>query len=93
MARRSYTPKEWCKSATCLLYKPNKKDPHNITYYKPIAIMNGILKLWTSIFTSIGSPWAETQGILSDTADGCRRHRKIYDNPSTHIIMYEGAKM
>ena len=30
MAKHSYTPREWCKSATCLLYKPNKKDPHNI---------------------------------------------------------------
>ena len=25
MAKHNYTPKEWCRSATCLLYKPNKK--------------------------------------------------------------------
>ncbi len=55
--------------------------------------MNGILKLWTSILTNIGSPWAEAHSILSDTADGFRRHRKIYDNLSTHIMMYEDAKM
>jgi hypothetical protein len=54
--------------------------------------MNGILKLWTSILTNIGSPWAEAHGILSDTADGVRQHRKIYDSISTHI-MYEDAKM
>ncbi len=55
--------------------------------------MNGILKLWTSILTNIGSPWAAELGILSDIADGFRRHRKIYDSLSTHIMMYEDAKM
>jgi hypothetical protein len=55
--------------------------------------MNGILKLWTSILINIGSPWAEAQGILSDTAGGFRRHRKIYDSLSTHIMAYEDAKL
>jgi hypothetical protein len=27
----------------CLLYEPNKKYPHNIALYIPIALMNGIL--------------------------------------------------
>ena len=53
--------------------------------------MNGILKLWTSILTNIGSPWAEAQGILSDTTDGFIRHRQMYDSLSTHIMMYEDA--
>ena len=92
MAKHNYTPKEWCRSATCLLYSLNKKDPHNIALYRPIALMNGILKLWTSILTNIGSPWAEAQGILIDTADGIRRHIKIHDSLSTHIMMYENAK-
>ena len=48
--------------------------------------MNRILKLWTSILTNIGSPLAKAQGILSDTSDGFRRHRKIHDNLSTHTI-------
>ena len=93
MAKYNYTPKEWCRSATCLSYTPNKKDPQNIAYYRPIAIINVILKLWTSILTNIGSPWAEAQGILRDVADGFRRHRKIYDSLLTHIMMYEYAKM
>jgi hypothetical protein len=70
MAKHNYTPRQWCKNATCLIYKPNKKKSHNIAYYRPIALMNGILKLWTSMLTNIGSPWAEAQGILSDTAGG-----------------------
>jgi hypothetical protein len=55
--------------------------------------MNKILKLWTSILKNIGSPRAEAQGILNDTADGFRRHRKIYDSLSTYIMMYEDAKL
>ena len=74
-------------------YANRKKDPHNIAIYRPIALMNGKLKLWTSILTNIGSPWAEAQGILSDTANGFRRHIKIYDSLSTHIMIYEDANM
>ena len=55
--------------------------------------MSGILKLWTSSLANIGSPWAEAQGILSDTADGFRRHRKMHDSLATHIMMYEDAKI
>jgi hypothetical protein len=93
MTKHNYTPREWCKSATCLLYKPNKKDTHDIACYRPIALMNGILKLWTSILTKIDYPWAEARGILSDTADGFRRHRKIYDSQSTHNMVYEDVKL
>jgi len=92
MAKHSYTPIERCRSATCLLYKPNK-NPHNIAKYRPIALVNGILKLWTSILAYIGSSWEEAQGILSDAADGFRQHRKICDDLFTHIMMYEDAKM
>ncbi len=55
--------------------------------------MNGTLKIWISILTNIGSPWAESKGILSDTADGFKIHRKIYDSLSIHIMMYEDARL
>ncbi len=45
MAKHSYTPKKWYLSATKLIYKPNKTDPHNPSNYRPIALMNCILKL------------------------------------------------
>ena len=44
MTKYSYTPKKWCISATKLIYKPNKINPHNPTNYIPIALMNGILQ-------------------------------------------------
>jgi len=93
MAKHSYIPKKFCISATKLVYKPNKADPHNPKTYKPIARMNYILKIWTSILTTIGTQTAESEGIFSDTADGFRSHRNIYDSLSTHITMYEDAKI
>ncbi len=55
--------------------------------------MNCILKLWTSILTILGTETAETEGVFSDAAYGFRPHRNIYDSLSTHITMYEDAKL
>jgi len=93
MAKHSYTPKKWCVSATKLICKPNKTDPNNPSNHIPIALINFILKLWTSILTSIGTHTAETEGIFSDTTDGFRAHRQIYDSLTAHIMMYEDAKL
>ena len=76
-----------------MIYKPNKTDPHNPSNYRPIALMNCILKLWTSILTSIGTQTTESEDVCSDTADGFCSHRNIYDSLSTHIRMYEDAKI
>ncbi len=53
--------------------------------------MNCILKLWTSILTSMGTKTTEAKGIFSDTADGFRSHRNIYDSLSTEKMMHEDA--
>ena len=92
MARYNYTPTKWYTNATKLIYTPNKTDPRNPSNYRPIALMNCILKTWTSILTSIGTQTTESEGIFSDTADGFRSHINIYDSLSTHIVMYEDAK-
>jgi hypothetical protein len=76
-----------------LIYKPIKTDPHNPANYRPIVLMNCILKIWTSIFTTIETQTAESEGIFSDTADGFRSHINICDSLSTHITMYEYAKL
>jgi len=93
----SPSSQEWLKtaktSATKLIYKPNKTDPNNPANYRPTPLMNCILKLWTSILTIIGTQTAESEGIFSDTSDGFRFHRNIYDSISTHITMYEDAKL
>ena len=93
MAKHSYTPRKWCISATKLIYKPNKIDPNNSTNYRPIALMNCIPKIWASILTTIGTQTAESNGMFSDTANGFRPHRNIFDSLSTYITMYEDAKL
>ena len=93
MAKYNYTPQKWCTSTTKLIYKPTNTDPHNPSNYKPITLMNCILKLWTSILASIGTQTAESEGVFSDTVDGFWSHRNIYDSLSTHIMMYEDAKI
>ena len=93
MAENHYTPTAWCRSATCLIYKPNKKDPHNPACYRPIALMNGMLKLWTSVLTKIGSAHAESLGIINDDQDGFRALRQMYDSLTTHVMMLEDAKL
>jgi hypothetical protein len=35
----------------------------------------------------------ECEGVFTDAADGFRPHRNIYDSLSTHITMYEDAKL
>ena len=55
--------------------------------------MNCNLKLWTSILTNTDTHTTETEGIFNDTADGFRAHRHIYDSLTTHIMMYEDAKL
>jgi hypothetical protein len=91
--KNSYTPKQWYTSATKLIYKPNKNDPNHSANYRPIALMNCILKLWTSILTIIGTQTSESGGIFSDTTDGFRSQKNIYDSIPTHINMYEDAKL
>jgi hypothetical protein len=43
LAHKFYTPPKWCHSTTCLLYK--KGDPTLLDNYRPIALMNNLLKL------------------------------------------------
>jgi len=93
MTKHSYTPNKRCTSATKLIYKPNKTDPHNPANYRPIALMNCILKIWPSILTTVRTQTAESEGVFSDSADGFRFHSNIYDSLSTHITMYEDAKL
>jgi hypothetical protein len=90
LAHKSYTPPEWCHSTTCLVHK--KGDPTLLDKYRPIALMNNLLKLWTAPIKDAGSKYAETHGILSDQHDGFRKHRSIHDALSS-IMMLEDAKL
>ena len=91
-SRIEYIPYTWCVSATCLIYKPHKQDPHNPGCYRPIALMNCILKLWTSILAIIGVELTEPVGTINDHQDGFRFDRQTNDSLMTHIHALEDAK-
>ena len=93
LAKHSYTPPSWSRSVTCLLFKHGKPDPMNPACYRPIALMNCILKLWTGTIQNALSAYSESRGIIRDSQDGFRALRKIYDSLTTHISMLEDAKL
>ena len=93
LAKHSYTPPSWSRSVTCLLFKHGKPDPMNPACYRPIALMNCILKLWTGTIQNALSAYSESIGITRDSQDGFRALRKIYDSLTTHISMLEDAKL
>jgi hypothetical protein len=91
LAHTSYTPLQCCRSTTCLLHK--KSDHTLLDNYRPIDLMNNLLKLWTALIKAAGSNSAETHGILSDQQDGFRQHRSIHDAMSSIIMKMEDAKL
>jgi hypothetical protein len=91
LAHKVYTPSEWCHSTTCLLHK--KGDPTLLDNYRPVALMNNLLKIRTALIKDAGSKYAETYGILSDQHDGFRHQRSIHDALSSIIMMMEDAKI
>jgi hypothetical protein len=93
MAKSSYTPQKLCTSATKLIYKPNTNVPNILENYRPIALINCILKLLISILTIIGTQAVQSEGIFSDTVDCIRSHINIYDSISTGITMYDESKL
>ena len=45
------------------------------------------------MLNSIETQTTEAKGIFSDTANGFRSHINLYDNLSTHIMMYDDATL
>jgi hypothetical protein len=70
-----------------------KSDPTLLDNYRPIALMNNLLKLWTTLVKDAGSSYTETHGILSDQQDGFRLRGNIHDALASLIMMMEDAKL
>jgi hypothetical protein len=90
LAHKADTPPEWCHITTCLLHK--KGDLTLLDNYRPIALMNNLLKLWTALIKDAVSKYAETHSILSDQHDGFRHQRNLHDALSS-IMMMEDARL
>jgi hypothetical protein len=73
----------------------NKKgDPIVLDNYRPIALMNNLLKLWTAIIKDSGSNYAEqNHAILTEEQNAFRLSRSIHDALPSIIMMKKDAKM
>jgi hypothetical protein len=70
------------------VYEPQKDDPTLLANYRPIALMNNLLKLWTALVKDACPKYGETQAILSEQHDGFRLLRNTLDS-----MMMEDAKL
>jgi hypothetical protein len=68
-------------------------DPTLLDNYRPIALMNNFLKLWTVMSKDACSKYAETHGILSERQNGFRRLHSIHDALASIMMMMEDAKI
>ncbi|OXA61345.1 RNA-directed DNA polymerase from mobile element jockey [Folsomia candida] len=75
--RDEKTPPEWSKSITVMLYK--KGDPALPVNYRPIALLNSCLKLFTRILSSRLNKWSEDNNILPEAQCGFRAKRGTDD--------------
>lgn len=69
-----YQPKEFKKSATCILPKPGKNN-HYIKSYRPIALLDTLGKAFETVYAQKLSALAETNGLLPDMQMGGRPGR------------------
>jgi hypothetical protein len=69
------------------LSTPQKSCPNLHDNYRPIALTNNLLKLWTALIEDAGSECAESHGILSEQEDGFRLLRNIHDALLASMIM------
>lgn len=88
MLATGLVPRTWCHNPTFLQLGKGKKSPEFCDAYRPIALMNTLLKLWTSILKTIGSEWVEYIGLLGDTQDGFRRPRRIYHSHASLMLVW-----
>jgi hypothetical protein len=70
-----------------------KGDPILFDNYRPIALMNNMLKLRTTLTKHAGSKYSKTHGINSEQQDGFRLLCNIHDELASIIMMMEEAKI
>ena len=81
-------PEEWKESITIVLRKPGKPSYENPKAYRPIALLNTLGKLFSSIIADDLSHYCETRNIFPSTQFGGRPGRCTSDSMllMTHSI-------
>lgn len=76
--RHERVPEDWSTTVITLLHKKGPTaDPNN---YRGIALINTIVKLFTSILQRRLYSWAESSNVLPETQAGFRKGRSCIDN-------------
>lgn len=85
---REITPDGWSGVLISMLFK--KGDVSNPENYRPIALINSIVKLFTQIMYNRLSNWVERNGVLPEFQSGFRKGRGCLDNIFTlnSLIQY-----
>jgi hypothetical protein len=91
LAHKSDTPRTG--ATTPHAYCIKKGDPALLANYRPIALVNNLLKLWIALLKDARSKYAETYRILIEHHDGFRLLRSIHDALVSIIVMMEDAKI
>ena len=73
------TPASWSRVIISMLYK-NKRDKDDPNNYRPIALVNVLVKLFTLIICRRLSSWAEDNSLLPEFQSGFRTGRRCMDN-------------
>eukprot|EP00854_Cymbomonas_tetramitiformis_P034128 gene34128-biopygen14910 len=73
MWNSKHVPLTWKKGTLCFHHK--KGDVTKQQNYRPIALLEGVFKLYTSQIASMLSTFCETQGILALAQEGSREKR------------------
>jgi len=68
-----HTPVSWKTGTFCFHHKKN--DPTEQKNYRPIALLEGVFKLYTSLIADMLGDFCETQGILAQAQEGSRKQR------------------
>jgi hypothetical protein len=85
-------PSIWKDSNMVLLYlykgKENKASP---TYYRPIALLSCLYKLYTSIMNERPTKWMEDNEIITENQQGFRKGTDTYDDVAEILTCIEHA--
>ena len=73
-------PDEWKESTTIVLRKPGKPSYEEPKAYRPIALLNTLGKLFSSIMADDISHYCETRGVLPKSQFGGRPSRSTSDS-------------
>ena len=83
-------PEEWKKSWTQLLYKKN--DPHLVSNYRPIALLDTVQKIYTTILARRLTMHLENDNRLSRAQLGFRKLRSCTLGAGSIISIVEDSK-